>query len=125
MTGPRLAVRAIQGKGRGVVALVPLRAGETLERAPAVELGAEDTERIALTRLDDYYFAHPGDPEGGLIVLGLATLVNHGERPNAETVTSFERGVGWTVALRALRDIAAGEEITRRYACPPWFEPVP
>ena len=31
--------------------------------------------------------------------------------------------LGWLVTLTATRDIAEGEEITRRYACELWFAP--
>lgn len=120
----KLSVRSVPGKGRGVFAGSPITAGEVLERAPALELDTQSTDAIAPTSLDDYYFAHPADPEGGLLVLGLSTLVNHSDTPNTQTTAAFDRHTGWTVTLRALRVILAEEELTRRYACPVWFDPV-
>jgi hypothetical protein len=119
-----LIVRAAPGKGRGVFAARAFMAGELIERAVALTLSEADTDAIAICALDAYYFRHPTDPEGGLLVLGLATLVNHADLPNAETVCALDRDVGWTVTLRATRMIAAGEEVTRRYACALWFDPV-
>jgi len=123
MSGAKTVVRRIPGKGRGVVALVRLEAGEIMERAPAISLDRSDTDTIAATCLDDYYFAHPGDPDGGLLVLGHATLINHSDIPNTETTVAWDHTAGWTVTLRTLSKIAAGAELTRRYACALWFDP--
>lgn len=120
----KLSVRSTKGKGRGVFADFPIRAGEVLERAPALELDTRMTDTITSATLDDYCLAHPGDPDGGLLVLGLSTLVNHSDTPNTQTAAAFDRDTGWTVTLRAMHAIPAGEELTRRYACPVWFDPV-
>lgn len=125
MTSPKLSVSAVRGKGRGVFAAAPIGAGELLESAPTVELDQRDTDTILGTTFDNYYFAHPTDPEGGLLVFGLVSLINHAEAPNAETTSRHLDGIGWVLELRALRDIAPGEELTRRYACELWFEPEP
>jgi SET domain-containing protein len=123
MSADRLAVRSAAGKGRGVFAVRAIAPGELLETAPAIALGAADTDALVGLTLDAYYFAHPEDAEGGLVALGLSTLVNHAESPNAETAFTRDEAGGWTVTLRALRRIGAGEEITRRYACALWFDP--
>lgn len=119
----RLEVRAVGRKGRGVFAAAPIRAGDLLEAAPTAELDRHDTETILGTTLDNYYFAHPADPEGGLLVFGLTSLLNHADDPNTGTTPRHSPGLGWVLELRALRDIGAGEELTRRYACALWFEP--
>lgn len=118
----RLEVRAIGRKGRGVFAARPIRAGELIESAPTAEVS--DDIRPG-SPFDDYPFAHPDDPKRGLIVFGLASLMNHADDPNTETVTRPEDGIGWIIETRATRDIAPGEEVTRRYACELWFEPEP
>ena len=125
VTSPKLELRAMGRKGRGVFAAAPIAAGELLETAPTVDLTERDTDTIVGTTLDNYYFAHPADPEGGLLVFGLSSLVNHAARPNAETAGRKVEGLGWLLDLRALRAIARGEELTRRYACELWFEPEP
>ncbi len=119
----RLEVRAIGRKGRGVFAAAPIRGGELLETAYTVEIGPD--EIAAGSVLDNYPFAHPGDPERGLLVLGLPSLMNHSDEANTETLTRHVDGLGWIVEIRAVRDIAPGEEVTRRYACDLWFEPEP
>lgn len=117
-----LALRACPGKGRGVFATAAISRGTVIEQAPALLLSSEDCERLEQTGVGDYYFAHPDNAEDGLLPLGISTLLNHAGDPNAETRWHREEGVGWLVRLIALRDIAPGEEITRRYRCPPWFE---
>ncbi|MCA8929929.1 MAG: SET domain-containing protein-lysine N-methyltransferase [Alphaproteobacteria bacterium] len=117
----RATVRAIAGKGRGIVAAGPIAAGDLILTDPTVELSAADCRALGPTPIEDYHFAHPEDAELGLLVLGLASLANHADAPNAATEYCRADGLGWLVMLRALRAIAAGEEITRRYACEPWF----
>jgi SET domain-containing protein len=124
-TSPKLALRAVGRKGRGIFAAARIAAGELLETAPTVELDRHDTDTIVGTTLDNYYFAHPADPEGGLLVFGLASLINHADEPNTGTTPRHADGLGCVLELRALRDIAPGEELTRRYACELWFDPEP
>jgi len=112
---------AIPPKGRGVRASEDIAAGELIESAATIVLSAADTERVAGTAVDDYYFAHPGNDEEGLVILGVASLCNHSDWPSAEVRWRFEDGVGWIADLVALRAVAAGEEVTRRYRCAPWF----
>jgi uncharacterized protein len=122
---PKLALGAVGRKGRGVFAAAPITAGELLETAPTVDLDRHDTDTVVGTTFDNYYFAHPADPERGLLVFGLCSLINHADQPNAETTPRHMDGVGWMLELRALRAIAPGEELTRRYACELWFESEP
>jgi uncharacterized protein len=125
LISPKLQVRAIARKGRGVFAAAPIAAGELLEAMPTIELNGHDTETIVGTTFDNYYFAHPTDPDGGLLVLGVSSLLNHSNAPNVETTAIQQGDLGWVIELRALRDIGSGEELTRRYACELWFEPEP
>lgn len=108
-------------KGRGVIAYRHIHRGEHLETAHTIQLNVQDTDRLTGTSLDDYYFAHPADPDGGLLVLGLASLCNHSDHPSVRTIARHDGAVGWVVEMWALRDIAPGEELTRRYACDLWF----
>lgn len=117
---PRIEVRAVGRKGRGVFAAVPIGAGDLLEAAPTVEI---TDDIVPGSRLDDYPFAHPDDPKWGLIVFGLVSLMNHADDPNTVEAKRHVEGLGWIVETRAARDIAPGEEITRRYVCELWFEP--
>lgn len=112
-------------KGIGIFALADIGCGELIACDCAIPLSARDVDAIEPTVLDNYYYAHPDNDEGGLLVLGLASLCNHADDPNALTQTAHDPVLGWLVTLSAARDIALGEEITRRYACPIWFEAGP
>lgn len=108
------------GKGRGLKAAGRILAGQVIAENPTILMNAEDCERAEATALGNYYFGHPENPDDGLFVLGAISLVNHADRPNAR-VDWRRDAAGWTAILRAIKDIAPGEEITHRYRCPPWF----
>ncbi|MGF1623519.1 MAG: SET domain-containing protein-lysine N-methyltransferase [Alphaproteobacteria bacterium] len=110
-------------KGIGVFATAAIARGETISCDCTIPLSPADVRAVTPTVIDHYYFAHPEDDECGLLVLGLASLCNHADHPSALTVTARDPDLGWIVTLVAAHAIAAGEEITRRYACPVWFEP--
>jgi SET domain-containing protein len=118
-----IEVRNIRGKGRGVFARRPIEKGEIIERVPVLVLPAgqvgEEPERHPLA---DYVF------EWGTrtvaLALGYGSLYNHSYEPNAR----YEDLGGRTKLFVALRDIAAGEEITVNYngkprdRTPVWFD---
>lgn len=118
----RIRPMASQGKGRGVFAVAPIAEGEIVEASCTIELGIDDCLTVRPTPVEDYYFCHPEDERRGLVVLGLASLCNHAEKPNVDTTFVHDTDLGWITVLTANRAIAADEEITRRYACPPWFD---
>ncbi len=119
----KIAPATAGARGNGVFALEPIAAGEVVDACPCIDLDVAACDQVRGTPIDDYYFFHPGDEERGLLALGLASLMNHSEAPNTGTRYHHDPALGWIVLVDATRDIAAGEEITRRYACPPWFEP--
>lgn len=118
----KAAPRGAGAKGRGVFALAGITAGEVVDAACTVELDSDQCATIENTPLGQHYFMHPADETLGVMVLGLPSLCNHAEDANTETRYVHDEALGWIVYLTANRDIAAGAEITRRYACPPWFE---
>jgi len=81
-----------------------LARGEIIDENCTLNLDEAQCTTLEPTPVNDHYFAH------------------HADDPSADTGFRFDERVGWIVVLTARRDIAAGEEITRRYACPPWFE---
>jgi SET domain-containing protein len=110
------------GRGRGLFAAARIGAGEVIERACTVYIGAG--QAVTLDRmlpLGDFYFQHPLAKEDGLMVLGLASLCNHADEPNADV--RFDEGgpFGWIAVLYALSEIAQAQEITYRYRCSLWF----
>lgn len=108
---PGLYVAPSEGRGRGVFAAEPIAAGSTVEVCPVIVLPAGDRERVHASRLHDYYFTW--EPDGATaIALGYGSLYNHDDRPNADYEMDF---AAETIAVRAVRDIAAGEEVCVDY----------
>ncbi len=109
--------------GMGVHARRAVAEGEEIERCPVLVLPAEDLDAISDTALAGYWFDwSDGD---GALALGYGSLYNHSFTPNARYFHEHDDGV---VVYVALRDIAAGEEITINYNAEPectdplWFD---
>lgn len=125
---PHLVVRAFSGKGRGVIARHAIGEGEVIDRNPVVVVPREQVAAIERTVLDDYVFRWGDDRDSVAVALGAMSLLSHAYRPNANYVRHPERDELWLVALR---DIAAGEELTINYGgrpdtrAPVWFEVEP
>jgi hypothetical protein len=116
-------------KGRGVIAIAPIRKGELIERSPVLLIPGKDRAQVDPTIVFTYVFMwEEGTVEEDLyqhqgraaIALGFSSLLNHSFRPNA----CFRRNIPeLTLDVLALRDIEAGEEITIDYQMTLWFEP--
>ena len=120
--GGRIAVRDLPGKGRGVVAIAPFRAGALIDSSPVLILPAEERRIAERTRIANYWFywQDGGEDEWtAAIALGPVSLCNHSPVPNA--VFSADTAAG-RIDLVALRDIEADEEVTFDYGCALWFE---
>jgi hypothetical protein len=113
-----LRVADFAGKGRGLVAGGPLREGELLEAAPVLPLRREelDPQRRGIF---SYPFDWPDPPYAEAIALGMISLLNHSEQPNADFEIDIPNRV---IRLFAARDIETGEEVTIDYGIPLWFE---
>ncbi len=114
------AIRRIWGKGRGVVATHDVLAGTEIVTCPVIVYDSTDAGRIGKTRLGDYNFRFGEHTQRSCIVLGVISLCNHDDSPNAELVC---RESEEAMTLVALRRIAAGEEICIKYRRPLWFNP--
>lgn len=113
-------IRQIRGKGRGVVATTDIPARTEIVTCPVIVYNDTDAGRISKTRLGDYNFRFGERQNRACIILGVISLCNHAEEPNAEIACDEE---GLTTTLVATRDIPAGEEICIRYRRPLWFTP--
>ncbi len=113
-----LHVMELGDKGRGVVAVEPINAGALLEIAPVIPLKAGDQPPRGSV-LYDYPFLWDDPPYIEAIALGLLSMINHSDRPNAQFETDIPKRI---IRVTALRDIAAGEEITFDYGIPLWFD---
>ena len=117
----KIACVKISGKGRGIVATEPIAAGEVVERSPVLPLALKDSE---CPGLNDYSLAWgediPGFEEGKECAIGLGylSLYNHSDAQNVTFDHDYREN---EISVRALRDIAAGEELTIDYGVPLWF----
>ena len=103
-----IEVKRVRGKGRGVFARRSIEAGEVIETCPVLVLPADSVEDVS-AGIGGYVFEWG---RGKLaLALGYGSLYNHSYRPNARYVDL----AGRTKLFTALRDIAAGEEITVNY----------
>jgi len=100
------------GKGRGIFATRKISCGAMIEEAPVVVVPREQVAHLDATALCEYYFLWSADEKDAAVLLGRCSLCNHSYEPNARFVLYPER---WTIGFIALRDIAAGEEITVNY----------
>jgi ribosomal protein S18 acetylase RimI-like enzyme len=124
---PAVRVADSPGRGRGVFALKAFKDGETIERAPVIPFPAEQWQLFIESVLDDFVFRWGADDEDGAVGLGFASIYNHSFAPNARYVLRIPEQ---QVEFIAIRDIAAGEEITTNYNRDPddrkpvWFDPI-
>ena len=114
------AIRQLKRKGRGLVATEPIPAGTSIVTCPVIVYDDSDAGRISKTRLGDYNFRFGERQNRACIILGVISLCNHAEEPNAEIVCHEAELM---VTLVALRAIAEGDEICIRYRRPLWFTP--
>jgi SET domain-containing protein len=114
------AIRQFKLKGRGLVATAQIVEGTSIVTCPVIVYDDADAGRISKTRLGDYNFRFGERQNRACIILGVISLCNHAEEPNAQMVCDEE---ALTATLVATRPIAAGEEICIRYRRPLWFTP--
>jgi uncharacterized protein len=112
---PHLYLLKTPAKGRGVFTSRPIASGTLIDACPVLILDPhENREHIEHTSLYHYTYNWP-TPNGKTqaVVFGLGSMFNHSSR---------NQNVGWTrdlenevVIYRALRHIAAGEELCISY----------
>jgi len=126
---PYLAICDSPGKGRGVFTTRDLPKGALIERAPVLIVPEHHRALADKTMLFGYLFLWEHNrPQEELyegtgraaIALGVTSLVNHSDRPNARLRSRIE---AQEIELRATRDIDAGEEILIDYDMTLWFTP--
>ncbi len=109
---PGLYLLNTEAKGRGVYTAGSIPEGSTIEVCPVIVIPEEQVETIHNTALHDYYFRWGKDQKEAVILLGLGSLYNHSNTPNAKVILSFEEK---EVIIEADRTINPGEEITIDY----------
>jgi len=114
------AIRQFKHKGRGLVATEAIPRGASIVTCPVILYDDADAGRISKTRLGDYNFRFGERQNRACIILGVISLCNHAEEPNAEIICHEAEQM---VTLAALEPITEGEEICIRYRRPLWFTP--
>jgi uncharacterized protein len=126
---PALRVARLGRRGRGVLAAEPIARGTLIERAPVIVIPEADRANVDGSPVGNHIFMWEHGTTGddiysgkgqAAVVLGLASLINHSSEPNCRFIRHIE---ALALDLLALRDIAAGEELTFDYGMALWFEP--
>jgi SET domain-containing protein len=121
-----LEVRISDGKGRGVFALDDFADGALIESVPVILIPGAQWPHLEPTvlALYIYNFGPTAEEEHAAIALGYGSLYNHSFTPNARYIKNWAEQV---IRFVAVRNIAAGEEITVNYngepanQTPIWF----
>lgn len=112
-------------RGRGVFAGEKIEKGAVIEISPVIVMSGDDRLHIDKTLLHDYIFEWGKDHLQCCVALGYVSLYNHSYASNCEYEMNFTRQL---IAIRTVRDIRSGEELTINYngewnnAKPVWFD---
>lgn len=98
--------------GRGVFTAAPIPAGSVIEVCNVILIPKAELPIIHKTVLHDYYFLWGQDMQQCALALGYGSLYNHAIHPNANFILDLGQD---TIDIEAIKDIAAGEEITINY----------
>jgi hypothetical protein len=124
-----LRVVEMPGRGRAIVADGAILRDQLIERAPVLIVPEADRAAIDPSSIGSHIFMWEHGSVGDdiysgkgrvAVVLGYASLVNHSANPNCRFVRYIDAPA---LDVIALRDIAAGEEITFDYGMKLWFTP--
>lgn len=97
-------------KGRGVFARKPFKKGEVIEVSPYIGIPHRDDKKLIDTIINSYWFEL--DKKTSAIGLGLTSMYNHSQAPNAQFSTNRKKR---TITIKTLRRIRPKEEITIDY----------
>lgn len=122
---PFLYISESPERGRGVFTAEDIEAGTLVEIAPVIVMEAKDRLLLDQTLLHDYIFEWGEDKSQCCMALGYVPVYNHSVAANCEYEMDYERAC---IGVRAVRDIASGEELFVNYngdwndASPVWFD---
>lgn len=118
-------VRTSPRHGRGLFATEAIARDTVLMEAPVLLIAAEQRDALQGTIVDDYVYEWDDDGTAAL-VLGVSSMCNHADEPNAYLWLVPH---GPSAELVTIADIAPDEEITVSYRAeagpetgPLWFE---
>lgn len=122
---PGLYIAKSRSKGRGVFCTTFIPKDSLIEICPVIIIPEHEVEIIHETDLHDYYFVWGEQDKQAAIALGYGSLYNHSYRPNADYLFDLHNDC---IEVKAIKDIAAGKEITFNYNGEPsckdelWFD---
>jgi SET domain-containing protein len=108
-----LKIAATEEKGRGVFSQKRIEKHAIIEIAPVIVMTNEDRTYLDQTLLHDYIFEwKPNGKDMCCMALGYVPVYNHSHSSNCEYFMDYDEQ---TITIKAVRDIAAGEELTINY----------
>ncbi|HEV3413715.1 MAG TPA: SET domain-containing protein [Puia sp.] len=122
---PCLYVAPTEDMGRGVFTSEDIARDTVIEVSPVIVMTGAERKLLDQTLLHDYIFEWGPDRKQCCMALGYVPLYNHSYRSNCEYEMDFGERV---ISVRAVRRIAAGEEVTINYngdwnnVKPVWFD---
>ena len=114
--GRSIAIMDSPLHGQGVFALRDFEEGEVIERCPYLVIDDDDLSEA--TRLQDYLFTSPDNPNDYLCVMGFGMMYNHCDDANAEW--QIDDDDLRFVCFIAKKPIPAGDEILHDYGREYW-----
>ena len=113
MAHPQLYIEETTNKGLGVFTKKKMDKDEVIEVAPVIVMSAEDRRLLDKTLLHDYIFEwQPDGADMCCMALGWVPLYNHSYASNCEYFMDYDDN---TIAIKTVREIKAGEELTINY----------
>jgi uncharacterized protein len=108
----RLQIAKVNNKGNGIIALKNIPADIIIEISPAIVMTAAERKLIDKTELYNYIFVWGHTESECCMAQGYISIYNHAMPSNAEYFMDFDDN---TIAIKTIRKIKAGEEITINY----------
>lgn len=108
-----LYIKNKKGKGRGVFCNRSFLKDEIIEECPLLIIPADDYDRLAATKLVDYFFSFNKEENTLALALGFGSMYNHAYLPNACYSIDTETK---TITFYALDAIGRNEEVCINYS---------
>lgn len=125
---PNIIIKKVFDKGNAVFTNAPIQIDDIIEVSPVIVMTAEERKDLDKTLLHDYIFEwEPGGADKCCMAQGYISVYNHSAKANCEYYMDYEKE---TITVKAIRNIAANEELTINYngdwnsEKPVWFDTV-
>lgn len=122
-----VSIVSVPQKNRCVIARSFIGSGDEIEACPIIRVPYHERPFLDKTEVGNYYFNLRVNSASaitseldGCVVLGVASLCNHSDHPNANYILE-SRNTGYFFVLFAVEDIKNGDEICIKYK-KKWFE---